>query len=126
MHQLLPTHSKSLLVPPAPPQGDNKGFWVCKKKMGTGGEALCRFQHAAFKEFYDVVRRATLLLRMYPAAVLAGLASLAPLQRSSSLQTNFHSACRSVADVGRSCPGPADTPTLVQFRSAGRVDLEPA
>lgn len=36
-------------------QGDNKGFWVCKKKMGTGGESLCRFQHPAFREFYDLV-----------------------------------------------------------------------
>jgi len=36
-------------------QGDNKGFLVCKKKMATSAEALCRFSSVppAFKTFMD-------------------------------------------------------------------------
>lgn len=36
-------------------QGDNKGFLVCKKKMATSAEVLCRFVPHAFKNFMDAV-----------------------------------------------------------------------
>lgn len=36
-------------------QGQNKGYWVCRKKMQTSAEALCRQCHSAFKEFTDIV-----------------------------------------------------------------------
>ncbi|KAG6420343.1 hypothetical protein SASPL_116868 [Salvia splendens] len=36
-------------------QGENKGFLVCKKKMGTSPEALCCFCPAPFKQFVDFV-----------------------------------------------------------------------
>lgn len=36
-------------------QGDNKGFLVCKKKMATSAEVLCRFVPHAFKTFMEAV-----------------------------------------------------------------------
>ncbi|KAH6774228.1 Protein kinase family protein, partial [Perilla frutescens var. frutescens] len=36
-------------------QGENKGFLVCKKKMGTSPEALCCFCPAPFKQFVEFV-----------------------------------------------------------------------
>ncbi|MEW5297188.1 MAG: hypothetical protein WDW36_000412 [Sanguina aurantia] len=36
-------------------QGQNKGYWVCRKKMGTSAEALCRATNPAFREFTDLV-----------------------------------------------------------------------
>ena len=36
-------------------QGDNKGFLVCKKKMGTSPEMLCCFCPAPFKLFLEYV-----------------------------------------------------------------------
>ena len=36
-------------------QGQNKGYWVCKKKMSTAAEMMCRHSHAAFREFTDSV-----------------------------------------------------------------------
>lgn len=36
-------------------QGDNKGFLVCKKKMATSPEALCRYSPAPFKRFTEAV-----------------------------------------------------------------------
>ena len=36
-------------------QGDNKGFLVCKKKMATSAEVLCRYVPAAFKTFMEAV-----------------------------------------------------------------------
>ncbi len=31
-------------------QGDNKGYLVCKKKMATSGEMLCRYTPPAFRQ----------------------------------------------------------------------------
>ena len=31
-------------------QGDNKGFLVCKKKMATSAELLCRYTPPAFRQ----------------------------------------------------------------------------
>jgi len=36
-------------------QGDNKGFLVCKKKMATNAEQLCRYTPAAFRQFTEAV-----------------------------------------------------------------------
>uniref|UniRef100_A0A061SHN6 non-specific serine/threonine protein kinase n=1 Tax=Tetraselmis sp. GSL018 TaxID=582737 RepID=A0A061SHN6_9CHLO len=36
-------------------QGDNKGFLVCKKKMATSAEQLCRYTPAAFRQFTEAV-----------------------------------------------------------------------
>jgi len=36
-------------------QGDNKGFLVCKKKMSTSADNLCRFCPAPFRMFADAV-----------------------------------------------------------------------
>eukprot|EP00891_Asterochloris_glomerata_P000435 jgi/Astpho2/435/fgenesh1_pm.00011_%23_15_t len=36
-------------------QGDNKGFLVCKKKMATSAELLCRYTPAAFRQFAEAV-----------------------------------------------------------------------
>ncbi|KAI3436643.1 hypothetical protein D9Q98_006059 [Chlorella vulgaris] len=36
-------------------QGDNKGFLVAKKKMGTSAETLCRYKPDAFKTFTELV-----------------------------------------------------------------------
>lgn len=36
-------------------QGDNKGFLVCKKKMATSPEALCRYTPSAFRQFMESV-----------------------------------------------------------------------
>ncbi|XP_047340939.1 casein kinase 1-like protein HD16 [Impatiens glandulifera] len=36
-------------------QGDNKGFLVCKKKMGISPETLCCFSPAPFKQFVEYV-----------------------------------------------------------------------
>jgi len=36
-------------------QGDNKGFLVCKKKMATSAEMLCRYTPAAFRQFTEAV-----------------------------------------------------------------------
>jgi len=36
-------------------QGANKGFQVCRKKMGTGAELLCQRVHPAFQELTDAV-----------------------------------------------------------------------
>lgn len=36
-------------------QGDNKGFLVCKKKMATSAEVLCRYVPPAFKTFMEAV-----------------------------------------------------------------------
>lgn len=49
-------------------QGDNKGFLVCKKKMATSAELLCRYTPPAFKQFTEAVvnlkaRRARCLSR---------------------------------------------------------------
>ena len=30
-------------------QGDNKGYLVCKKKMATSGDMICRYTPTAFK-----------------------------------------------------------------------------
>jgi hypothetical protein len=36
-------------------QGDNKSFLVCKKKMETSPEVLCRSYPAPFKHFLEMV-----------------------------------------------------------------------
>ncbi|KAL3156612.1 Casein kinase 1-like protein hd16 [Trebouxia sp. C0009 RCD-2024] len=36
-------------------QGDNKGFLVCKKKMVTSAELLCRYTPPAFRQFTEAV-----------------------------------------------------------------------
>jgi len=36
-------------------QGDNKGYLVCKKKMATSAEMLCRYTPPAFKQFTESV-----------------------------------------------------------------------
>ncbi|GAB4816588.1 hypothetical protein N2152v2_003634 [Parachlorella kessleri] len=36
-------------------QGDNKGFLVCKKKMATSPELLCRYTPAPFRQFTEAV-----------------------------------------------------------------------
>ncbi|GAX84656.1 hypothetical protein CEUSTIGMA_g12077.t1 [Chlamydomonas eustigma] len=36
-------------------QGANKGFQVCRKKMGTGSDLLCQRVNSAFQEFTDAV-----------------------------------------------------------------------
>eukprot|EP00890_Picochlorum_soloecismus_P003283 jgi/Picsp_1/3956/NSC_01468-R1_protein len=36
-------------------QGDNKGFLVCKKKMATSPEVLCRYSPAPFRRFTEAV-----------------------------------------------------------------------
>lgn len=36
-------------------QGDNKGFLVCKKKMATSAELLCRYTPPAFRQFAEAV-----------------------------------------------------------------------
>ncbi|CAD7699909.1 unnamed protein product [Ostreobium quekettii] len=36
-------------------QGDNKGFLVCKKKMATSAEMLCRYTPLAFRQFTEAV-----------------------------------------------------------------------
>lgn len=36
-------------------QGDNKGFLVCKKKMATSPEVLCRYSPPAFRRFTEAV-----------------------------------------------------------------------
>lgn len=36
-------------------QGDNKGFLVCRRKMGTSAEALCRFSPQPYKQFMEAV-----------------------------------------------------------------------
>ncbi|GFH18001.1 serine/threonine protein kinase [Haematococcus lacustris] len=36
-------------------QGQNKGYWVCRKKMQTSAEVLCRMCHNAFRDFTDTV-----------------------------------------------------------------------
>eukprot|EP00200_Dunaliella_tertiolecta_P000955 CAMPEP_0202362956 /NCGR_PEP_ID=MMETSP1126-20121109/14942_1 /ASSEMBLY_ACC=CAM_ASM_000457 /TAXON_ID=3047 /ORGANISM="Dunaliella tertiolecta, Strain CCMP1320" /LENGTH=607 /DNA_ID=CAMNT_0048957273 /DNA_START=143 /DNA_END=1963 /DNA_ORIENTATION=- len=36
-------------------QGDNKGYLVCKKKMGTSAEMLCRYTPPAFRQFAESV-----------------------------------------------------------------------
>lgn len=35
-------------------QGDNKGFLVCKKKMVTSAELLCRYTPPAFRQVTDM------------------------------------------------------------------------
>uniref|UniRef100_A0A7S0WZX7 non-specific serine/threonine protein kinase n=1 Tax=Chlamydomonas leiostraca TaxID=1034604 RepID=A0A7S0WZX7_9CHLO len=35
--------------------GNNKGYWVCRKKMSTSAEQLCRMCNNAFREFTDIV-----------------------------------------------------------------------
>jgi hypothetical protein len=37
------------------PQGENKGYLVCKKKMATSAESLCRYSPPAFKQFMEIV-----------------------------------------------------------------------
>mmetsp|Transcript_917 Transcript_917/g.1380 ORF Transcript_917/g.1380 Transcript_917/m.1380 type:complete len:725 (+) Transcript_917:192-2366(+) len=34
-------------------QGQNKGYWVCRKKMATSAEMLCRMTHPCFLAFAD-------------------------------------------------------------------------
>lgn len=36
-------------------QGENKGFMVCKTKMGTSAEQLCRMVSEPFRRFTDAV-----------------------------------------------------------------------
>mmetsp|Transcript_9147 Transcript_9147/g.17112 ORF Transcript_9147/g.17112 Transcript_9147/m.17112 type:complete len:599 (+) Transcript_9147:465-2261(+) len=36
-------------------QGDNKGYLVCKKKMATSAESLCRYSPPAFRQFMEIV-----------------------------------------------------------------------
>jgi hypothetical protein len=36
-------------------QGDNKGFLVCKKKMATSAEQLCRYTPAAFRQVRNII-----------------------------------------------------------------------
>jgi hypothetical protein len=36
-------------------QGDNKGYLVCKKKMATSAEMLCRYTPPAFRLFTEGV-----------------------------------------------------------------------
>ena len=36
-------------------QGDNKGLLVCKKKMATSAEALCRYTPQAFRQYMEAV-----------------------------------------------------------------------
>ncbi|KAG2430221.1 hypothetical protein HXX76_010320 [Chlamydomonas incerta] len=39
-------------------QGQNKGYWVARKKMATSAEMLCRLTQTAFREFTDSVMNA--------------------------------------------------------------------
>ena len=36
-------------------QGDNKGYMVCKKKMATSAETMCRYSPTAFRKFTEAV-----------------------------------------------------------------------
>jgi hypothetical protein len=36
-------------------QGQNKGYWVCRKKMATSAESLCRMTHGCFLSFTEAV-----------------------------------------------------------------------
>merc|ERR1719375_659724 len=36
-------------------QGDNKGYMVCKKKMATSAETMCRYSPPAFRKFTEAV-----------------------------------------------------------------------
>ncbi len=36
-------------------QGDNKGFLVCKKKMATSADLLCKYAPPAFRQFTEAV-----------------------------------------------------------------------
>jgi hypothetical protein len=52
MHQhLISAMSTALLLL----QGDNKGYLVCKKKMATSAEMLCRYTPPAFRQFTEGV-----------------------------------------------------------------------
>jgi len=33
-------------------QGANKGYWVCRKKMQTSADMLCRLCHPAFRNYW--------------------------------------------------------------------------
>ena len=46
------------------PQGDNKGYLVCKKKMATSAEMLCRYTPPAFRQVGLVWWEAWCLLLM--------------------------------------------------------------
>jgi hypothetical protein len=53
-------HHVTVSVLPPPPlsaaaQGDNKGYLVCKKKMATSAEMLCRYTPPAFRSFTEGV-----------------------------------------------------------------------
>ncbi len=55
--QCLPPHSikSHALFVSCLPQGDNKGYLVCKKKMATSAEMLCRYTPPAFRQFTEGV-----------------------------------------------------------------------
>lgn len=45
----------SLCAATAFPQGANKGYWVCRKKMACSADTLTRGSHHAFRDFTDSV-----------------------------------------------------------------------
>jgi len=69
-------------------QGDNKGFLVCKKKMATSAEQMCKYSPPAFKHFteyvmnlkYDEDPRYSWLIGLFEP--LCGSASMRPIKIS--------------------------------------------
>lgn len=51
-------------------QGDNKGYLVCKKKMATSAEMLCRYTPPAFRQFTEGVVNQKFDEEVRPHAVL--------------------------------------------------------
>jgi hypothetical protein len=54
MYQLL-DQMLTMCTLPFAAQGDNKGFLVCKKKMATSADLLCRYTPPAFRSFTEAV-----------------------------------------------------------------------
>jgi hypothetical protein len=56
-----------MCVPPF--QGDNKGYLVCKKKMATSAEMLCRYTPPAFRQARPTPRRGAAAVQLSYALV---------------------------------------------------------
>jgi serine/threonine protein kinase len=69
-------------------QGDNKGFLVCKKKMATSADLMCKYSPPAFKQFteyvlnmkYDEDPKYAYLISLFEP--LCGAANLRPIRIS--------------------------------------------
>ena len=84
-------------------QGDNKGFLVCRKKMATSAELLCRYTPSAFRQVQSLLRPASPLCSVQPPVCFQHLLACSPRPTEASAVWLYRCMRASACQVPLSC-----------------------